>query len=345
MTKPNIVYLPGIFGSQIGTPGVLPNSQLVVWIKPFSALTGILLQLQLGADGESPGPLTWGVPLSPVGIIAEAYGELLGYMVGRGWNVLTVPYDWRLSVLTSGQAVLATIQQQLGQQPFIFVAHSMGGLVARAVYAYLVNAGLGGQVAGMVLLGTPNFGSWEVQRSFFGLPELYKLLLKVAGQVGPYLPTYRADFLDVCLASWPGFYELCPWRDTGPLAVGQPAVAQSLYQLATYAGGNPHIQQAWLNGAVQTQHTLQSAIPFGLVRTITGVGFPTADMVNPPNPLSVASGYQYTGAGDGEVPHDYAQLAGQPDIALPVYHGDMPRTPRVWDAVTWCVQTFCGPGA
>lgn len=345
MPKPNIVYLPGIFGSLLGAPGLLPGGSYVVWITPFTALTGILLQLELAADGISPGPHTWGVPMGPVGLYAPAYGELAGYMTGRGWNVLTVPYDWRLSVLVSAKAVLAAVQAAFGQQPFIFVAHSMGGLVARAVYAYLVTAGLGQQVAGLVQLATPNFGSWEVQRGFFGLPDTYQLLKKAAGIIGPLNPFSRVDFLDLCLASWPGFYELCPWRDMGPLATNFPAVAQSLYSLATYAGGNPYVSQTWLNAAVQTQHTLQSAIPFGLVRTITGRGFYTADMTNPPNPLSTPAGYAYTGFGDGEVPADYAMLPGQPDTGVQFYHGDMPRTPKVWDAVTWSVQSLVGPGA
>lgn len=343
---PNIVYLPGIFGTDIGLtlPGGLPP--IPVWAGVLPILTGNLIQLQLGADGVSPGPLTYGIPLQALTPWDVQYLPLAVKMMNRGWNVLYLGFDWRLSVLVSATAVRAAIAAKFGQQPIIFVVHSMGGLVARAVYAQLVQLGLGAQVLGIVQLGTPNFGSWEPVRGFFGLPLLYNVLQKVAGIFGPWLPGYRVDFLDVILASWPGWYELLPWRDQGPLAATNPGVAQSLYQVATYGGGNPYVSQQALNAAVATQHLLFPAFPPNGMRCIRGNGLVTPNMTNPAAGLNSLAGYQYTDGGDGIVPSDYATLIGAFNLDVKgAVHGLMPLDPHVQDAVVWSVQTLAGPGA
>lgn len=345
MAKPNIVFLPGIFGSMIGLSFGPKARGYFVWVSPEVALTGELLQLQLAADGVSPGPLTFGVPFQPLAMIRESYGPMIAWMQAQPWNVLTVPYDWRLSVRVSAQAVLATIQAAYGQQPIIFVCHSMGGLVARAVYALLVTAGLGQQVAGLVTMGTPHFGSWAIQRGFFGIEPFYTLLEKVAGLIGPWLPGYREDFLDAIVASWPGWYELAPWRDSGPLFISDPATAAALYQVGTYQGGNPYVRQDLLDAAAVTQDYLAPAIPFGKVFCIRGKNFVTAYEVNPPNPLSKLEGYKYTGGGDGTVPLDNATVASATNMDLQSLHGDMPLDQHVWAAVKWAVQALAGPGA
>jgi pimeloyl-ACP methyl ester carboxylesterase len=342
----NIVYLPGIFGSRLGLPSVQPLAQgLDVWPPGLGVLTGLLLQLQLAADGVSPGPQTYGLPLVVNGLVEFEYRPLSAYMTCRGWNVLEAAYDWRLSVVRSAPAVLAAIQKAFGAAPFVFVAHSMGGLVARAVYALMVNAGLGGQVKGIVTLGTPHYGSWEAVRGFFGLPQLYQALAIFQGIQGLLQAGGRIDLLDVILASWPGWYELLPWRDAGPLAIADPATAQALYQLNTYAGGSPYVSQACLNAAVQTQHYLAPAIPFNQLVTVRGVNFVTPNEVNPPNPLSSSNGYKYTGGGDGQVPSDYATVAPAPIVDRSVEHAKLPLDTRVWPAVVWAVQYLVGQGA
>jgi pimeloyl-ACP methyl ester carboxylesterase len=345
MATPNIVFVPGIFGSLLGVSFGPRARGYFVWVSPETALTGQLLQLQLANDGVSPGPLTFGVSLSPLGLIRETYGPMIAWMNAQPWNVLTVPYDWRLSVLVSARAVLATINAAFGQAPIIFVCHSMGGLVARAVYALLVQAGQGGQVAGMVTMGTPHFGSWAIQRGFFGIEPFYALLQRAAGLLGPWLPGYREDFLDAIVASWPGWYELAPWRDSGPLAIADPATAQALYQVGTYAGGNRYVRQDLLNAAAVTQDFLAPAIPFGQVRCIRGKNYVTAYEVNPPNPLSQVNGYKYTGGGDGTVPIDNATVASAFNTDLQSLHGEMPLDQHVWAAVKWNVQALAGPGA
>ncbi len=346
MAMPNIVYLPGVFGTDIGYYPIAPIGPIPIWAGVLPILTGGLINLQLAPDGVSPGPLTNGIALQPLNVWDVQYYDLAVIMQNRGWNVLYQGYDWRLSVLNSAQAVLASIANRFGQQPVIFVAHSMGGLVARACYGLLLQQGLGQQVLGIVSMGSPYFGSWEPVRGFFGLPTLYNVLQKGASIIGPWTPGFRQDFLDVMLASWPGWYELLPWRDAGPLASTFPAVAQALYTTAFYAGGNPYVSAARLASAVVTQHFLANAfVPNGM-RCIRGVGLKTAFMTNAPNPLSSDAGYQFTDAGDQIVPRDNATAPTAVNIDLVgKIHGLMPLDAKVQAAVVYAVQTIAGPGA
>lgn len=345
MAGPNVVYLPGIFGSRLGLPSFPFALGVDVWPPNVGLVTGLLLQLQLAADGVSPGPKTYGMPLQVNGLVQFEYQQLAAYMRLRGWNVLEAPYDWRLSVQRSAPVVLAAILQAFGSSQFVIVAHSMGGLVARAVYALLVLAGQGAQCRGIVTLGTPHFGSWEGVRGFFGLPQLYQSLAIFQGIQGLLQPGGRIDLLDVILASWPGWYELLPWRDDGPLAITDPATAQALYTLGFYAGGNPYISAAWLAAAVQTQHYLDPAIPPNGMVTIRGQNYVTAYEVNPGVSRGTDAGYLYTGAGDGQVPASYATVIGAVVVDRAAAHGQMPLDPPVWQAVVSGVRYLVGPGA
>lgn len=345
MSAVNVVYLPGLFGSRLSLPPDFFGAVEDVWPPGLNLFTGTLLQLQLGPDGLSPGPRTFGKAMAVRGLVGFEYSPLAAFMRGRGWNVLEAAYDWRVSVLVSGAAVLSALQGAFGSNPIVFVGHSMGGLVARACYGLMVNAGLGGQVLGIVTLGTPHFGSWDAVRGFFGLPQLYQALASGCGIFGLLFPGSRVPYLDAILASWPGWYELLPWRDSGPLATKDPATAQLLYQLSTYSSGNPFIVAGWLAAAVQTQHFLTPAIPFQRIVCIRGVNYRTPFELTPGVGLVTDAGYQYTGGGDGQVPSDYATVATAANVDRQVSHADLPRDTRIWPAVVWAVQSLVGPGA
>ena len=153
------MYLPGLFGSQlvIATPN--PRLGLVIWISAWSALSGIVLQLQLNADGRSPGAQTYGFPIVANKILDQFYAPFQQWLQAQGYNVFPAAYDWRLTIADIADAVLGDVLLQFGDESFVFVAHSMGGLVARAVAAKLGQSGRGDQVLGLITLGTPHYGS------------------------------------------------------------------------------------------------------------------------------------------------------------------------------------------
>lgn len=342
----NIAYLPGIFGSRIAQGPYPPFFGTVdVWPGLIEPAVQGYLQLELAADGVSPGPHTSAGPLKPVGLVEFAYGPLSAVMRARGWNVLECAYDWRLSRLVSSQGTLGLIQGAFGQQPFAFVAHSQGALEARAVWLALNNAGLAAQVAGMVTMGGPHFGSWETARGFFGLPGLYQLIAKFAGITGLFGLSQRIDYLDDIIGSWPGWYEMLPFRDYGPLQQSDPATAAALYQTSFYAGGSPYVTAARLSAAAAFQNTIRFAYPGGRTICLVGQNYPTPYEVAPGQSLTSDKGYLFNTQGDGQVPAAYAVLPQQTEQDLTVFHGNMPADPRVQRAVVWAVQQFFGPGA
>jgi pimeloyl-ACP methyl ester carboxylesterase len=67
-------------------------------------------------------------------------------------DVYVYQYNWKDSIMTNGRILLDSVQKAGLTNPII-VAHSMGGLVARAYIAK------GGAIATLVALGTPHLGS------------------------------------------------------------------------------------------------------------------------------------------------------------------------------------------
>ena len=81
-------------------------------------------------------------------------------------------YDWRLGIDELGRTLAESVRQSAAPSVMI-VAHSMGGLVARAAL------GLDGmeKVSRLVLLGTPNFGSYAPVQALRGT---YAVVRKIA---------------------------------------------------------------------------------------------------------------------------------------------------------------------
>jgi pimeloyl-ACP methyl ester carboxylesterase len=326
----NVVYLPGILGSNLGYPLPPQDTYHPVWLDLQAVLEGQLKYLELAADGVSPGPLALGISCSPNGIFQPAYGALDTFMRLLGWNVVSEGYDWRKSVITEAPKVLAAAQAAFGTAPFWIVAHSQGGLLARAVYALMVSAAATSQLAGLVTICSPHFGSFEIVRLFNRMPFSYRALVLATGwkdwsdgRPGP-------PYLDAILASHPGFYELLPFAAAGPLFASDPAQAAALYTAASYASGNPFVVPNLFTEAETVQTILQTAIPASGMTTIVGKGERTAYSLSGTAAPNTDAGYLYTLDGDGIVTVAQATLPGIPIITLSVSHALAPLNPLVW---------------
>ncbi|MDP1833388.1 MAG: alpha/beta fold hydrolase [Candidatus Moranbacteria bacterium] len=113
--------------------------------------------------------------------ILHIYDDLLESLEENGYsqneNLFEFPYDWRNSNIDSAQKLqtkIEAIRKQTKISKVDVVAHSMGGLVARA---YIEGDDYGNDVDKMITLGTPHHGSpesylkWEAGEGFFTMNE------------------------------------------------------------------------------------------------------------------------------------------------------------------------------
>lgn len=212
-----VVVVPGIMGSELtdgdGTPmwGLHPRQlaaafkgglldRLVVTEADHAGVRGVRATRLL----TYPAVLGWFRG-------SEDYNRLLGRvetLVADPRAVLPFPYDWRLSVARAGAqlATEGTVHFQRWQQivrreglgdpeqvSLTILAHSMGGLVARAAQ----NRGLDELPLKVLTLGTP----------FYGAVKAARLLAEGEGAPLPGLPTGK---LKVFAVSSPGVYDLLP---------------------------------------------------------------------------------------------------------------------------------------
>ncbi|HQU78833.1 MAG TPA: CHAT domain-containing protein [Azonexus sp.] len=202
--RPIAVVLPGTMGSE------LTVGDEAVWLNYWSLLKGGLKKLARDRDKTE---------IRPVGLVDDFYGPLVDFLA-RSHRVEIFPYDWRFSVRDAAQRLAERIEPLVAQaerskQPLRLVAHSMGGLVVRAMIA---DSGAGSalwkrikQLPGsrFLMLGTPNLGSYEAVRWLTGFnPTQAKLsLLDI---------TQSTDQIINLVAGFPGLLELLPFAPDDP---------------------------------------------------------------------------------------------------------------------------------
>lgn len=334
-----VLYLPGILGSALGwTEG--PGAALhPCWLDLPSVLDGDLVSLQIGNDGVSPGPLAQGRSTVVSGLFAPVYTPLALFLRTVGYNVLPLPFDWRLSTFTLGQNLWPTVQGWAAGGPFYVVAHSQGGLVARAIYGQMLQQGAAAQLAGLITIGTPHFGSLEPVRLWWRQPVTYRALAAATAVVQGWPQGSGPAYLDAVLASHPSWYELQAFSGAGPLFQQFPAQAAAIYQLGSYGGANSFLSATLFQSAQVVQTLLGGWLPTAVTRVIAGVGTQTAFALNPPASPIGDAGWQWTGQGDGSVTLAQASPPGVPVFTVAVEHGLQPLHPAVWALILSLLPT------
>lgn len=193
--RPVLFVLPGIMGSSLA----VRDASEEVWLSIPRLALGQLDRLRMDQ----------GLPIKPTGLLGMAYGDLIEFM-GRSHDVLPFPYDWRNSVREAAARLADEVAKALDQtesrnQPVRILAHSMGGLVARAMIADRPDLwrrilDRGGR---LVMLGTPNRGSWEIVRLLVSQASTLKQLALLD------VTKARAGLLAI-IRDFPGVLELLP---------------------------------------------------------------------------------------------------------------------------------------
>jgi tetratricopeptide (TPR) repeat protein/pimeloyl-ACP methyl ester carboxylesterase len=162
-----VFILPGIMGSHLK----LGDDR--IWADLADLARGRLHELHIDALGVAPDAL-----------IAHAYLDLVEFLEEAGHEVIPFPYDWRLSILEESRRFGDAVATKLDETsttglPVHFLAHSMGGLVARAMLARQPSVWQRWRDRSgsrLLMLGTPNGGSYVIPRMILGRERLLRQL-------------------------------------------------------------------------------------------------------------------------------------------------------------------------
>ncbi|WP_298824455.1 CHAT domain-containing protein [uncultured Piscinibacter sp.] len=240
--RPIAVVVPGTMGS------ALAARDRGIWLEYFALMKGGLGDIGVGEPD-----------VRPTDLLDDFYGPLIEHLT-RTHRVEIFPYDWRRSVREAAQQLTLRLEGLLPEaertrQPVHIVAHSMGGLVSRAMIA---DGGAGAQVwrrmsalpgSRLLMLGTPNLGSHEAVRWLTGTnPTQAKLILLdfTRGTNG---------IIDI-VRRFPGLAELLPF-DEEHSRWGQVATWKQLK--SDLGAGFPTVDDAVLRQASATWKLLRAA--------------------------------------------------------------------------------------
>jgi PGAP1-like protein len=294
-----VLIVPGIMGSQLGLPRPPPLPHDILWLDPLDVQRGRLGLLRMPA----------GVSIVPMGVVLFSYLRLKLYLRAGGFAAEYHDYDWRLPVVASGRMLAEKLRAANGARVAI-VAHSMGGLVSRAALALPGT----GHVERVVLIGTPNAGSFAAVQALRGTYAVVRKLARLATRASAESLTTEV------FSTFPSLYDLLP--------SGRAAGSTDLFDACQWPASGPQPLPGLLQAARAAQAQLAAADARFAV--IAGVGEETVTAVRRGRGEFV---YTLTRGGDGTVPLTSAQLPGARAVCVRVAHSDLTRDRRVAAAV------------
>ena len=299
-TRARVWILPGIMGSHLGRRRGSGDPADIIWLDPVDIAIGRLYQLRRAPDLA---------PLVPLGVLMFSYLKLKLLLDAAGFDARFFDYDWRDDIETLGQRFAAAVRAD--GRPASIVAHSLGGLVARAAL-HLSDAPL--DVSRVVLLGTPNGGSFAAVQAIRGS---YSVVRHIA--MLDLLHGAEQLARDV-FATFVSLYQMMPrhW----------PAASNNLFDLTTWPASGPRPRGELLEQASVVDSKLAPADARFVV--IAGDGLDTVvGLQCSHNDFE----YQIAATGDGTVPLFAALLQGAATYLGKVGHSDLPRNDLIGAAV------------
>lgn len=151
-TKPIVVLLPGIMGSNLSIGDKL------VWINYWQFITGGLKYL---ADDD----------VNATSLVSSSYLSIVEFLKDT-YDVVTFPFDWRRPLTEASEKLNAKILDLMKhRQPIKLIGHSMGGVLVRDfIIDYTdtwkkLNSSEGFR---LIFLGSPLNGSFRIPAVLFG---------------------------------------------------------------------------------------------------------------------------------------------------------------------------------
>ncbi|MEL6969292.1 MAG: CHAT domain-containing protein [Bacteroidota bacterium] len=193
--KPLVVLLPGIMGSN------LKMNDQKIWLNYGRIFTGSITRLNIDNNG-----------IKASSLVATSYRDVVDFLKKKGYEVLIFPFDWRQTTKGAAKYLDQEIRQILDSDsiptpPSIqIVAHSMGGLVARALALYHKATWKKLQLLPgfrTILLGTPWRGSYLIPQTLTGHGDTIR-------SIQSFSATKTMKELLQVFNKFPGLFELLP---------------------------------------------------------------------------------------------------------------------------------------
>lgn len=320
-----VLVLPGIMGSELDSVDRKGDADRI-WINLVRLLGGRIGDLELTPEGEPARP---GMHVRTAGVHRKTYVPLLMELDTR-WHVRPFPFDWREDVDRSAARLDAEVKAFGAGEPVHLVAHSMGGLVSRRFAQRFpetwramddtTGEGRGGR---LIMLGTPNRGSFAIPLTLSGAEKLVQLLAR--GDVHHSLQ----DVLAI-ISTFPGLYQMLP----SPLVdLGDDHT--KLFDARSW--GSLPVHKPFLATAQKFLRELDDVIDAQRLVYVAGVNRATPAKIR----IDAAGRFSYreTLDGDGRVPHELGLLEGVATYWVDEVHGDLAKNSQVLDAMTELLQS------
>ena len=341
-SKPAVFVLPGILGSNL-KQGRPPDDDRI-WLSP-RLLGGFdrLAYQPAGADHVADD--------GPIGLV---YDKLLAYL-DASHEVIPFGYDWRRPLEEEAARLAERLRQaldarQASGQPVRVLAHSMGGLLARTVQLVAPDVWtrlMAHADARLVMLGTPNGGSWAPMQVLSGDDTMGNAL----AAIGSPFANRQARML---MARMPGFLQLQAGLLDAKLALDKEKTWKTLAEddyrreqerswwqryagevaTAVYEWGVP--PQAVLDQARALRTRLDAQLAGALKASAGQMRLVVGHAQSTPDGFELGSeGLVYLDlqdGGDGRVPLASALLPGVATWTLDCEHGSLPSAKGAFDA-------------
>ncbi|MGA9996950.1 MAG: CHAT domain-containing protein [Pyrinomonadaceae bacterium] len=318
----HVVILPGIMGSHLVS--VENGDQNLVWVNLFRIVAGAAGRLRLTDDGESEFDKKFKVNATIVD--KRTYTRAVLKLRAR-WNVETFAFDWRKDINAASDALAAFIEDKffiegkLKDKPVHLVAHSMGGLVARNLIhkkkTLWEKMRVDGQGGRLIMLGTPNYGSYTIPQVMTGAEKLVRWLAKLD------LKHSLSAILEI-INTFVGSYQMLPAPDKLPDET--PLYRRDIW-------GDFPISEKHLKRARDFYEGLKDPATIDPARMIYIAGCNRQTLsglkIGGPGEFNYTTTYD----GDGRVPFALGFLDGVTNYFVEEDHGSLPKNDKVIKAV------------
>ena len=340
--RPAVFILPGILGSNLKLDGKR------IWLG-FRFVNG-LMKL-----AWNPATAARVLPDGPIGM---SYDDLIERLADTH-EVIPFAFDWRRPIEDEARRLATAVDAELAvratsQKPVRLLAHSMGGLVARTMQLEKPETWqrmMARDGARLLMLGTPNGGSWAPMQTLSG-DDTFGNALVAFGSL------FNNGGARAMMAGMPGFIQMqaalldpklgldkeSSWKklaDDDMAALHERSIWHDLSaQRAIYEWGAP--PQAVLDQAVALRRRLDAQV------ATLGADAQKMLMVvgqAPSTPSGIfmsADGLEYenaTDGGDGRVTLENALLPGVKTWKVNAEHGKLPDVSQAFAAYTELLVT------